>query len=86
LVCYFGNIANGCPKLIKQRINALNTLVKPVDQILKVVHQFLICQEAADRTFPAGTGKTKKIASQQAARKALKILQDEYGKLPDSMV
>jgi ribonuclease-3 len=37
-----------------------------------------------ERTFPPGAGKTKKIASQQAARHALRILQNEYGKLPNS--
>lgn len=43
---------------------------------------FELTAVVCDRTFPVGTGKTKKIASQQAARKALRILQDEYGKLP----
>jgi len=37
-----------------------------------------------ERAFPPGTGNTKKTASQQAARNALKILQNEFGKLPDS--
>jgi ribonuclease-3 len=43
---------------------------------------FELTAVVCDRTFPPGLGKTKKIASQQAARKALKILQNEYGKLP----
>jgi ribonuclease-3 len=43
---------------------------------------FELTAVVCDRTFPVGLGKTKKIASQQAARKALKILQSEYGKLP----
>jgi ribonuclease-3 len=37
-----------------------------------------------ERSFPPGAGKTKKIASQQAARNALRVLQNEYGKLPNS--
>ncbi|MFH1998079.1 MAG: ribonuclease III [Planctomycetota bacterium] len=35
-----------------------------------------------DRVYPAGAGKTKKIASQKAAHAALMILQKKHGKLP----
>ena len=45
---------------------------------------FLLAAVVGDRAFPHGKGKSKKIASQQAARHALKLLQEEYGKLPPS--
>ena len=45
---------------------------------------FELAAVVCDRKFPPGKGKTKKIASQQAARIALKYLQDEYGKQPPS--
>lgn len=45
---------------------------------------FELTAVVGNRVFPPGKGKTKKVASQQAARKALRILQVEYGKLPGS--
>ncbi len=43
---------------------------------------FKLAAVVCDRPFPFGQGKSKKTASQNAARNALRILQDEYGKLP----
>lgn len=58
-------------------------------------HYVLISEEGPDhkktfelsavvkkKKYPPGKGKTKKIASQSAARIALRILQEEHGKLP----
>ena len=45
---------------------------------------FRLAAVVCERTFPCGEGKSKKIASQHAARNALKILQEEYGKMPGS--
>jgi len=44
---------------------------------------FSLSAVVGEREFPPGRGKTKKDAGQKAAREALKILQGEYGKLPD---
>ncbi len=45
---------------------------------------FTLSAVIGSKEFPPGKGKTKKDASQQAARQALMILQGEYGRIPNS--
>jgi len=44
---------------------------------------FKLIAVVGKKKFPSGQGKTKKIASQQAARIALRQLQEKYGKKPN---
>jgi ribonuclease-3 len=45
---------------------------------------FTLSAIVGSREFPPGTGKTKKDAGQKAARQALRVLQEEYGRLRHS--
>jgi ribonuclease-3 len=42
---------------------------------------FTLAAVVGSRQFPPGKGKTKKDASQRAARAAMRLLQEEYGKI-----
>ena len=44
---------------------------------------FTLSAVVGSREFPPGRGRTKKDAGQHAAREALKILKEEYGRIPD---
>jgi ribonuclease-3 len=45
---------------------------------------FTLSAIVGSREFPPGSGKTKKDAGQKAAQQALKVLQEEYGRLRHS--